>query len=43
LRDYIAFDTKYLLSLFRSLNEESYSEIIREKFLMREARLKIKA
>ena len=28
-REYIAFDTKYLLSLFRSLNEKEYAKILR--------------
>ena len=32
LRDYIAFDSKYLLSLFRSLDEDTYARILREKF-----------
>ena len=28
-REYIAFDTKYLLSVFRSLNETEYAKILR--------------
>ena len=28
-REYIAFDTKYLLSVFRSLNEKEYAKILR--------------
>ena len=41
-RYYIAFDSNYLLSLFRSLDEVAYKNILRKKFNMREARLKTK-
>ena len=41
-REYIAFDSKYLLSLFKSINEAAYSNFLRRKFLMREAHLKTK-
>ena len=29
-RNYIAFDSKYLLSVFRSLDEDSYTNILRK-------------
>ncbi len=41
-RNYIAFDTKYLLSVFRSLNEKSYATVLRQKFQLREARLLVR-
>ena len=31
-RSYIAFDSKYLLSLFRSLNENAYATILKQQF-----------
>ena len=42
-RDYVAFDTKYLLSVFRSLDENAYSVILRSKFDLRQKRLKVTA
>ena len=42
-RDYIPFDTKYLLSVFKSLDEDAYSAILRSKFDLRQRRLKARA
>ena len=39
-RTYVSFDTKYLLSVFRSLNETQYQIHLHEKFTLREKRLK---
>ena len=42
-REYISFDSKYLLSVFNSLNSQKYKEILREMFKRREQRLKRKS
>ena len=39
-RYYVPFDTKYLLSVFRSLNESQYMIFLQQKFMLRESRLK---
>jgi len=42
-REYVAFDSKYLLSVFKSLNEDTYGKVLRKMFELRDRRLKRKA
>ena len=42
-REYINFDSHFLLSLFKSLNPQLYEKFLREKFKLREQRVQVKA
>ena len=42
-REYVAFDSDYLLSVFKSLNETEYGKVLRKMFDLRDKRLKRKA